>query len=542
MRILLVASLFTLTSIAAIQQRPPATARISGEAIDALTDRPLPSVLVHIGELEVMTNPQGQFTVENIPQGKHALVATADGYMVGRLGKEKAASNGITLSLKSGDEIVGLKIYLAPAGAISGQLLDGNGQAVSNAEVIALPYNYDYAGNLVLAGSKNPGSGFNLLITLLAPAGIHPLPDVSRIHKTIRTDDRGQYRIYNLDPGAYGIVTRAPSSNDAIYYPGVSVPGDAERVVVESGHETRLRPLLLKQTSGAALLIRIDDRPGGRSSFRGVILRHKGGMDVLQMPLSGVRALSGIKLLPGRYEAEGITGNAGPPLSLAAAKIDFEIRDTDREIVIPAPRGVALRGTVAAEIAGATRPLPNVSIVVGSSEVMPSFTANLTSDASGTFSAASFPTGLFHVFSIQGIPEGACVRDFRQNDRNVLLDGLDVSDPPVRFQVNVGEPMSVVRGYLRDTAGAPIQGGNVVLVPEDSRRKDLFATTVSDWKGGFELMCLHPGSYRIFSWLELNGAPYFNPDFMKAFEGAGRKIQLEQNSAVEVDGLSPLEN
>src|SRR6185295_4702031 len=127
------------------------------------------------------------------------------------------------------------------------------------------------------------------------------------------------------------------------------------------------------------------------------------------------------------------------------------------------------------------------------------------------------------------------------NDRNVLLDGLSVSGPATSFQVTLTESMSAVRGRVTDSGGSPVQGAFVVLMPEDSSQTHLYANAVTDWKGFFELPCVHTGSYHLYSWLELNGAAYRNAEFMKKYEGAGLPVRVEDQMDLKVDTLSPLD-
>jgi hypothetical protein len=539
MRTCLVIALLTFTSLTPLAQSPVNDARITGVVIDGVTDQPLSSVLVQIAEIRMLTDGRGRFTVEHIPSGKRTLIATKDGYLIGRLGKYRAANAGIDIVLRV-DEVVDLTIFLFPAATVTGEILNSSGKPVSNIEILPLPYRYNDEGKLVLAGSKTPGSGLNLITKLLVPAGIDSIPNENRANNA-RTDDRGQFRIFNLDPGKYTFAIRALAAIGTIYYPGVLNPADAESIELESGNETHLKSVTLRPGDDATIVIKIDDQSVAPTQLRGVLLRYKGGMDLLQMPLSGSRSLSGVSLPPGTYEAEAVTGNSGPPISLSASRIEFDLRGTDREIKIPAPRGVVLRGIAIAESLNRLKRQGDVHISFGSNDVLPTYSISLTSDMYGAFFAASFPEGDFRIRSIQGVPDGLCVREIRQGDRNVLRDGLQVSGPETNFQLTLTESMSTVQGHVTETDGSSIQGAIVVLVPDDHSQTHMFVTAVTDWKGFYEMPCVRAGFYHLYSWMDLNGAEYRNAEFLKRFEARGQQVRIEDGTTLKMDALVPVD-
>jgi hypothetical protein len=70
----------------------------------------------------------------------------------------------------------------------------------------------------------------------------------------------------------------------------------------------------------------------------------------------------------------------------------------------------------------------------------------------------------------------------------------------------------------------------VVAVPEARfrGRLDRYRKTVSDQSGRFRLLGIRPGEYTLFAWETVDGEAYYNPDFLKSFEGQGVALQVSE--------------
>ncbi|MGC2449198.1 MAG: carboxypeptidase-like regulatory domain-containing protein, partial [Candidatus Sulfotelmatobacter sp.] len=70
----------------------------------------------------------------------------------------------------------------------------------------------------------------------------------------------------------------------------------------------------------------------------------------------------------------------------------------------------------------------------------------------------------------------------------------------------------------------------VVAVPEQRLRGriDHFRKTVSDQTGRFSLRGLRPGDYTVYAWESVEGEAYFNPEFLKNFEGQGSALHVSE--------------
>jgi hypothetical protein len=76
----------------------------------------------------------------------------------------------------------------------------------------------------------------------------------------------------------------------------------------------------------------------------------------------------------------------------------------------------------------------------------------------------------------------------------------------------------------------------IVAVPEVRLRSriDRYHKTVSDQSGHFSLRGLPPGDYTLFAWESVEGEEYYNPDFLKSFEGQGNSLHVSEGERKSV--------
>src|SRR5687768_27543 len=200
--ITLTASALTSGTGAQAQSKPgaaalPAKGLIVGRVVDAASDAPIPSVIVSLSgaplpsSIRVLTDAKGQFMFRNVPKGSFALRATTGGnvrdsgftwtgfgpqigpYLAGGYGQRRPGGLFQSLDLADGEQIGDAVIKLWQGGSIEGTVRDGSGEPLVDVFVAAVKRSSD--GRLLNGPS-------------------------------VRTDDRGAYRLATLVPGNYVIV------------------------------------------------------------------------------------------------------------------------------------------------------------------------------------------------------------------------------------------------------------------------------------------------------------------------------------------------
>lgn len=178
----------------------PGTAAISGRVTDGSTGQPISGALVTLSTtargisssvvLRVSTDPGGRFVFTRLRAGQaYYLHALQFGYFDGGFGRDLPATpEGRPIALLDGEWFSEAAITLWRPASISGRLLDEAGEPVVGAYVRVLP-------QVLVSGMTRSAAG-----------------------PSVKTDDRGAYRIAGLAPGKY--VVSFPSVQ-------IAVPSDA---------------------------------------------------------------------------------------------------------------------------------------------------------------------------------------------------------------------------------------------------------------------------------------------------------------------------
>jgi hypothetical protein len=51
---------------------------------------------------------------------------------------------------------------------------------------------------------------------------------------------------------------------------------------------------------------------------------------------------------------------------------------------------------------------------------------------------------------------------------------------------------------------------------------------VSDQSGRFSLRGIQPGDYTVLAWESVDGEAYYNPEFLKSYEGQGSSLRVSE--------------
>jgi hypothetical protein len=218
MNVVSITLIFVLAAPALAQQL--VTGSIQGVVSRAGTDEPLSKATVEIRGDDSSTPPlhttttesDGRFLIPDVTPGRYRVVVTRPGYVRRTL--------GVTVS---GGQREDVRAPLTQTAAISGRVYSANGEPIGNVDVAALRPSY-------LDGHR-----------ILTPVQI------------VRTNDRGEYRLFWLPPGRYYVSATHPDAK-----------GPAERMIevigvgIFSGDGARPRFNLVRSTGDPAA----DGRPG----------------------------------------------------------------------------------------------------------------------------------------------------------------------------------------------------------------------------------------------------------------------------------------
>ena len=168
------------------------------------------------------TDLNGEFAFPNLRPGQYRLTVTCDGFIRQEYQKR--------IVVGGGQQVGDVLFELEPAPTVTGWVLDSFGEPIAHIMVEALHRTYDVRGN----------------------------PRLARAASAL-TDDRGEYRIFWLDPGEYFFYASSalPDSKEEqplrvvtpTYFPGVRAPDDARSLRLDIGREIRVDFRLSRRVS-----------------------------------------------------------------------------------------------------------------------------------------------------------------------------------------------------------------------------------------------------------------------------------------------------
>src|SRR6478672_140461 len=207
-----------LVAILLAWQLAPAPEVIRGVVIEAgrAIREPLQDARVEItgsrSTLVARTDGNGRFTVSNLTPGQYRVAVTCDGFIRQEFPE--------TITIGGGKQETDILFELERASTAAGRVVNSYGEAIPNMMVEALRRAYDVRGN----------------------------PRFVRVASAF-TDDRGDYRIFWLDPGEYFFYATSPVAGKDIetvtavaptFFPGVNTPEDAKSVPLGIGRDVRV--------------------------------------------------------------------------------------------------------------------------------------------------------------------------------------------------------------------------------------------------------------------------------------------------------------
>jgi hypothetical protein len=495
------------------------------------------------------TNEKGHFEFADLVPGTYYVVASR----VGMVLKGPHSRQRIVVNLQAGQPQT-LDVVMLPGAAITGRVLNEDGEPMQYVGVAAMRYTYTILGRR--------------------------LSQVS----TANSDDKGDYRLFGLQPGSYlvvadpgraafmngtGFAQSVPTStNDskansmvysAKYYPNELSPDQASPVVLKAGDETQANFTFTRVAahaiSGSVSGISAAKQPDKDKNEEhvSVVLAMREG-SFLPVGMAQVAKDSSFKInaVPsGKYKVVA-TEYAG----------DEDVRRGVTDVVVDSSdvTGVVIAlGSAHDKVTGVVRAEDDAKLDYSKLAVvlMPAVISEAqftSSDLEGGYEGAFADVKKDGTFNMEFSSSdksyralvsarGAGFEDWFTS--KVLIGGKDVLDSGFKvaeaqrgpIEIVISNKGATVEGIVLDGQQKPFSNAEIIAMPSEPKlrkRPDLFQQAVADQQGHFKIRGVRAGEYIVLALEDSQEQPFATAPFLKNNSGKVQSVKLESGARQQV--------
>jgi len=566
--------------------QPPGTASISGVVVAAGANSPIAGARVEARRADcnssggesasAMTDGEGRFLLEKLHSGAWCIGAAhpSGQYTPAEYLQRGALGRGLTLSLADGAKTQNIRISMAPTGGIAGRIADADGEPMGRVRVMVMEAFYEdgrkrlYTLNVVQSDDLGEFRFFWLPPGQYYVAAIPEDTDRQRVMFNVSPPGSGGHRTDVLPPVYKRRVTAQGEIIDeaylAVYYPGSTDSQRAAPVDVQPGVTTsgvifsfagaKVRAWHVRGTAASAV---IPQAPRGGPANNTpppvqIRLTPRDWTPIAVMP-SATSDANGAFDIAGVVSGSYVLYASSPQ---ASARIPLDVNGDIDNLRVVTTGGYALSGRLSIEGQSVLNPQDLVGLQLNLARDpnfpgLPTSRTNTPINANNlSFSLMNVFPGDYHVYLpplLNGFQRGVpatpprlpdlYLKSIRMGATDLLTDGLHLSAAPEGSIEVVLARAGSVTGKVMDAKGQAAVNVKVVLVPDVSlrRRFDLFRTATTNQSGAFQLRGVAPGDYTAIAWEQVADGAWQEPDFLRAYEPAGKPVHVSEGAQSSVD-------
>lgn len=521
----------------------PAT--VEGVVLNQITKEPLKRAEVQLFRIEknganmmgsneaaysAVTDAEGKFHIENIEAGEYRVQHRKTGFVTGRGGLYDMSSR--TLKLAEGEKLDSLRYFLTPQGIVNGHVLDDEGEPVQGVSV--------------------------MLTRPMYMRGARRVASVGRA----QTNDRGEYRIINVQPGRYFIqaelgrafigqnsapvVTPQPGAPRmafvSTYYPNALEQAQATRVEVAAGQELSGQDIALRKDKVVKVTGKLLEPDGSPAKNFYLMasphdsLSFTGGMSA---PTDAKGAFTLGNLRPGEYTV--LANRTDGSISVQSA-LTLQVGENDADnVTLQLQPGLEAAGAFALE--GSDK--KDIDFAGCSLNATPAdfnlFGGGMgVAKSDGTFKMERLTAGKVTLYAYCRAAGDSYVKSIMVGGEDVFgreIEAASLSSASIR--VILRTDVASVSGTLdipeekKPTLRQPL----VLLFPADDRLRQAgqMEQTQIDQKGHFEHKGMRPGDYLAFAFEDADYTTLPDPDFFTAIQSKAVKVTLAAGESKTLD-------
>ncbi|HKH98465.1 MAG TPA: carboxypeptidase-like regulatory domain-containing protein [Candidatus Sulfotelmatobacter sp.] len=527
--------------------KPASRALIEGVVTKDPGGEPVKKALIELiaesqsegGDYTATTGADGSFHIEGIAPGRYRLFAERTGML--ELDKHRVRSDGRVLNLAAGQELKDLQLRLQSAAVVRGRVTDEDGDPLPNAQVAVLRQTFAAGRNRwEQAGSERTNDLGEYRIASL-PAGnyyvsVSPPPDFKSLIEAAGAA---------AQPGTNGSADKPATSYQTTYYPGTADRSQAAPIQLHAGDEL---PVNFSLTPSPSLTIRgvVVNLPPRSSAV--ILLQSRDFNLVLngaEMHKDGSFVIRDVS--PGAYTILATVENAAVPMMARQA---LQVGNSVEDLRLAPQPGAWIHGRLRLESKGnagrfdpsqiflALRPTDGDDDTLGTFTMGVGFSNLAHVAADGSFEWKSVPPGNYYVQLAGDVGAGAdwFLKSVLAGGREADDSGISVNGGAVVLDVLASTDGAVADGVVTDKKGEAVANAVIVAEPEAKLRgrMDRYRKAVSDQSGRFALHGMPPGEYTVFAWESVEGEAYYNPEFLKGYEGQGSGLHVVEGDRKSV--------
>jgi protocatechuate 3,4-dioxygenase beta subunit len=514
------------------------TASIEGMVVNAANGRVVPRATVilrsseHLISKSTMADDTGHFQFTGLEAGFYRLNAQQQSFFT----DPHRRTFHPVIALSDGQFVKDLVLRLLPTAVVTGQILDEHNDPMEHVQVKLLSREY-HKGRLTL---------------MLAGLGI--------------TDDRGEYRIYEVRPGHYYLlaeldpklrkkgveVIAAPGVMGLIDRSGRQGEGDGPEPESPITYPPLFYPATTDFPQATALAIGPGDE--ARASFvfvsmpsvsiRGVVINGVTGERVKNAEVSAYwtdvfgangGSFAGVSRDNGTFEIPGIPPGA---YTLRTSFTDESGAFTGEQTAEVGPHGVDnvllaglpdfnIQGHVIFE--GENSKVPkHVSVDFSPARIAGSYRVR-AEGASLEFQGTLRPSEQYTINAVN-LPDDDYLKDLRSDGHSIERNHLAGTGPRQQIEIVISPAGGHIEGVVWDQKDQPVSA-SVLLVPDTAHRTyfDLFRKTHSNREGKFTLRGVPPGTYTLLALDGVDPDELINdPDLLKSYLDRGESLMVSE--------------
>jgi protocatechuate 3,4-dioxygenase beta subunit len=508
---------------------------IRGRVTDA-AGAPLPcaQVIVRVPQGAVpgvYTDRQGRYTIEGLSAGSFILEARATGYIALQHGQRRPSDAELPIAVRDGEMHADADFALPSESIVSGTVADEHGEPVEGVPIWA----------------------FQIHVADGRPA------IVSTVIARPTTDDRGQYRLIGVQPGAYlvavmarGMVSAAADAGRgyaATYYPGTPDVAAAQRVAIDIGRDAQGIDITFAPRSVVAISGTVADAAG--RPFAGTVSispSARSGAVSLAAP-AVMTAADGAFVIRNVATGDYVLKATGPESPLFGMQF-VTVADADPPPVhIAVSAGATIEGRVIID-ADRDANLAGLAVSVVSADT------DYTQPGRRSEMFAREPDGTFRVTGARG-PSRLAITDMPGCAdcylKSAYVNGMDAADTPFNFglesrvyrgaEIVLSDGGAAIEGRVHNERDAPVATFAVVVIPAHrdlwyagSRHLKIVRSTAG---ATFRAAGLPPGDYLVaavsrFDPFSLSGQ-MIDPALLEELSAGATRVTLVERERRTVD-------